>query len=57
MAAIQTLLTPDETALVARAIQNMPPETLAHWRKELLGLTPEEAAERVRSGISAGTTS
>jgi len=49
LAAIEQRLTPEESTLARRAIQQLPPEAMAAWKEQILRMTPDEAAELVRA--------
>lgn len=49
LAAIEQRLTPEESTLARRAIQQLPRDALAAWKDQILRMTPDEAAELVRA--------
>ncbi len=57
LGAIEAALTPDEVALVRRAMGQMAPDVLRAWAGRLCGLSVEEAVQVVREEIGKGGVS
>ena len=49
LAAIEQLLTPEESQLARRAIKELPPEGMEAWKEQVMQMTPEQAAAMVRA--------
>jgi len=57
LGAIEAALTPDEVALVRRAMRQMAPDVLRAWAGRLCGLSVEDAVQVVREEIGKGGVS
>ena len=49
LAAIEQLLTPEESQLARRAIKEMPPEGMEAWKAQVMHMTPAQGAQMVRA--------